>query len=225
MNNRVVLSWSGGKDSCMALDVLRKQGVEVVCLITTVPEEISRTFGHGEKTELIRLQAEGLSIPVEFISCSFENYTERFVRELKKIKEKFNLMGIAYGDLYLYGHRDWGEKVAAEAEVEAVYPLWMQEKESLEALKTFVESGYKAKIIRVREDVLDQTWLGRELDAAFLQDIQTKPICPMGESGEYHTFVYDGPLFSRKIHLESPQIIELETTKKLEFGKYQLANQ
>ncbi|CAM3685477.1 diphthine--ammonia ligase [Cytobacillus oceanisediminis] len=220
--NRVALSWSGGKDSCLALEVLVKQGVEVACLITTVPAEIGRTFGHGEKTELIHLQAKALSIPVEFISCSFENYTERYISKLKKLIDKFKLTGIAYGDLYLAGHRRWGEKVAEEAGINAVYPLWMEEKDSIQALETFVKSGNKARVIRVREDVLDPSWLGRELDAAFLQDIQKEAVCPMGESGEYHTFVYDGPLFSQKIQLGSPKLIQLETTKKLEFGEYKL---
>ncbi|MBT2689883.1 diphthine--ammonia ligase [Bacillus sp. ISL-47] len=222
MVKRVALSWSGGKDSCLALEALVKQGVEVTCLITTVPAEIGRTFGHGEKTELITLQANSLSIPVEFIACSYENYTERYVSELKRLKDKFELTGIAYGDLYMDGHREWGEKVAAESGVKAVYPLWMKAKDSIEALETFVESGYKAKVIRVREDVLDSSWLGRELNTAFLRDIQNEAVCPMGESGEYHTFVYDGPLFSQKIQLASPKLIQLETTKKLEFGEYKL---
>ncbi|KON88681.1 hypothetical protein AF332_18975 [Sporosarcina globispora] len=223
MRKKVVLSWSGGKDSCLALDVLIKQGYEVACLLTTVPQEIGRTFGHGEKTDLIKLQAISLSIPAEFIYCTFEDYSERFVSDLRKIIDKYGVTGIAYGDLYLDGHREWGEKTAEEAGLEAVYPLWMEEKDSLKALGAFVESGYKAKVIRVRENVLDDSWLGKELDHDFLSKIEAEPVCPMGESGEYHTLVYDGPLFSQPIQLGSPEIIQLETTNKLEFGEYRLA--
>ncbi|MCM3091605.1 MULTISPECIES: Dph6-related ATP pyrophosphatase [unclassified Cytobacillus] len=223
MRKKVVLSWSGGKDSCMALDVLIKQGYEVACLLTTVPKEIGRTFGHGEKQELIQLQAKCLSIPAEFIYCTFENYSERFVSDLRKIKDTYGITGIAYGDLYLDGHREWGEKTAAEAGLDAIYPLWMEEKDSLKALRAFAESGYKAKVIRVREDVLDNSWLGKELDHDFLSKIEAEPVCPMGESGEYHTFVYDGPLFSKSIQLVLPEVIQLETTKKLEFGEFRLA--
>jgi diphthine-ammonia ligase len=222
MKKRLALSWSGGKDGCLALDVLIKQGMEIACLVTTVPEEIGRTFGHGEKLEMLKLQSEALGIPVHFISCTFENYTESFVHSLKEYKEKYKLTGIAYGDLYLDGHRDWGEKVAAEVELEALYPLWMEEKDALNALETFIHSGYKATVIRVRDDVLNESWLGRQLDDSFLHDIKNQNLCPMGESGEYHTFVYDGPLFNQKILLDAPDIIELETTKKLEFKKYQL---
>jgi uncharacterized protein (TIGR00290 family) len=217
---KMALSWSGGKDGCLALDVLKRQGAEVACLVTTVPSELGRTFGHGEKMEMIKLQGEALGIPVHFITCTFEDYTESFIAALKELKQKFQLTGIAFGDLYFDAHREWGEKVAAEAVLEAVYPLWMDERESLNALKTFIHSGYQATVIRVREETLDESWLGRGLDASFLDDIQQMEVCPMGENGEYHTFVYDGPLFMKRIVLSQPEIIELETTKKLEFKHY-----
>ena len=219
---RVALSWSGGKDGCLVLDVLKKQGMDVACLVTTVPMEIGRTFGHGEKIELIKLQGEALNIPVFFIECTFEGYTGAFVKEIKRLTEKLQLTGIAYGDLYFEPHREWGEKVAEEVGIDAIYPLWMEEKEAINGLADFVKSGYRATVIRVREDVLDESWLGRELDASFLQDIQSENSCPMGEAGEYHTFVYDGPLFNQKIQLEQSEVIQLETTKKLEFRRYSL---
>jgi diphthine-ammonia ligase len=222
LNKRIALSWSGGKDCCMALDTLQSQGYEVVCLVTTVPKELGRTFGHGERTEMIKLQGEALSLPVHFIECTYENYTSQFVKAVQSLKNQFNVTGIAYGDLYLDEHRDWGEKVATASDVEALYPLWMKKEEALQSLDKFVHSGYKAIVIRVREDLLDDTWLGRIVDETFLQDVQKTTICPMGEAGEYHTFVYDGPLFSKRIDLEHGELIQLETTKKLEFRSYRL---
>ena len=222
MNKRIALSWSGGKDCCMAFDTLQSQGYEVVCLVTTVPIELGRTFGHGERTEMIKLQGEALSLPVHFIECTYENYTSQFVKAVQFLKNQFNVTGIAYGDLYLDEHRDWGEKVASASDVEALYPLWMKKEEALQSLDKFVHSGYKAIVIRVREDLLDDTWLGRIVDETFLQDVQKTTICPMGEAGEYHTFVYDGPLFSKRIDLEHGELIQLETTKKLEFKSYRL---
>jgi len=222
LNKSIALSWSGGKDCCMALDTLQSQGYEVVCLVTTVPKELGRTFGHGERTEMIKLQGEALRLPVHFIECTYENYTSQFVKAVQSLKKQFNVTGIAYGDLYLDEHRDWGEKVASASDVEALYPLWMKKEEALHSLDKFVQSGYKAIVIRVREDLLDDTWLGRIVDETFLQDVQKTTICPMGEAGEYHTYVYDGPLFSKRIQLEHGELIQLETTKKLEFRSYRL---
>ncbi|WHY75496.1 diphthine--ammonia ligase [Neobacillus sp. WH10] len=222
MKKRIVLSWSGGKDCCLALDTLIKQGYEIVSLLTTVPTELGRTFGHGERTEMIKLQGEALSIPVYFIECSYEDYTDQFVQTIQFLKNQERITGIAYGDLYLEGHREWGEKVADAASVEAIYPLWMEKEASIQALETYVRSGYEAVVIRVREDVLDESWLGRIINESFLQDVQKTTICPMGESGEYHSFVFDGPLFSKRIQLEQGEVFQLETTKKLEFKGYRL---
>jgi diphthine-ammonia ligase len=222
LKKRIALSWSGGKDCCMALDRLISQEFEVVCLVTTVPKEIGRTFGHGERTEMIKLQGETLNIPVHFIECTYETYTDQFVKTVQTLKHQFHITGIAFGDLYLDEHREWGEKVADAVAVEALYPLWMKKEAALQSLEKFVHSGYKAIVIRVQEDVLDDTWLGRIIDDSFLLDVPKTTICPMGESGEYHTFVYDGPLFSKRIQLDQGELIQLETTKKLEFKSYQL---
>lgn len=222
MKKRIILSWSGGKDSCMALDILIRQGYEVVSLVTTKPDVGDRTFAHDERTEMIQLQGQALSIPIHFIECSFQTYTQQFVKAVQTLKNQHQITGIAYGDLYLDGHREWGEKVAEEAGVEALYPLWTTKENALESLKQFVYSGYQATVTRVREDVLDESWLGRLVDAAFLKDVQSTSICPMGESGEYHTFVFDGPLFAQRIHLESGKVIRFDTTVKLDFKRYQL---
>jgi diphthine-ammonia ligase len=219
---RAALSWSGGKDGCMALDKLVKEGVKVECLLTTVPKEMGRTFGHGEKRELILLQGEALDIPVRFIECTFEGYTDSFISALKVVKEEYGLNSIAFGDLYLDEHREWGEKAAAAAALEASYPLWMKEDEALAALEAFVDSGYKAKVIRVREDVLGDGWLGREVDESFARNIQHTASCPMGEAGEYHTFVYNGPLFRKEIGFHIGEIIQMETTRRLELEDFAL---
>lgn len=237
MQKKMALSWSGGKDSCMALELLARGGeYEVSCLLTTVPHEIGRTFGHGERVELIREQADALGVPVEFIPCSFDSYTDDYVRSLVQAQKKYGLSAVAYGDLFLAEHREWGTWVAKRAALEAVYPLWMapsaegvapgkaaegwDEREAArQGLLRFAESGYRAIVIRVKDDVLSAEWLGRELDRTFCDDIWRLPdVCPMGEGGEYHTFVYDGPLFRRPVAFERGETRQLETTKRLELG-------
>jgi diphthine-ammonia ligase len=213
---RVALSWSGGKDSCMTLDKLVREGYEVVCLLTTVPVEIGRTFGHGERLELIEAQAEALSVPVEFISCSYDTYTKDYIHILGELKKKHRIEAIAFGDLFLAEHREWGTGVAAAVGVEALYPLWMKPEGVRDALNAFIASGYQAIVIRVSDRVLTEEWLGRIVDASFYEDIvQHEDVCPMGESGEYHTFVYDGPLFKNPVSFTRGEVLQLETTKRL----------
>lgn len=223
MDEKLALSWSGGKDACMALHTLKEQGKNVAVLVTTVPAELGRTFAHGEKAEMILLQGKALDIPVFFIECTYDSYKERFVESLKHLKNTMGITGIAYGDLYLDEHRRWGEEVAKEAGLSANYPLWTKQEHALQALKQFVDSGYKAKVVKIMEDCLSPRWLGRELDDSFVEDIQKEDVCPMGESGEYHTFVYDGPLFKKRIFLSGSETILLEKSRKLEFSRVWLS--
>lgn len=222
MKKRIILSWSGGKDCCMALDALVKQGYEIVSLVTTAPEDLERTYAHGERTGLIQLQGEALGIPVYFIAASFEKYTERFIEGIIDLKNQYGITGIAFGDLYLEGHREWGEKVAEAAGVEALYPLWTKQEAAHEALEQFVRSGYLAVVVRVRDDILDDSWLGRMIDESFFQDIQKTSACPMGESGEYHTFVFDGPLFFKKMTWDLGETVHHEAGKKFELRNIRL---
>lgn len=215
---RIALSWSGGKDSCFALHKLTEQGFDIACLVTTAPKETGLTFAHGEKIELIQAQGKSLGIPVHIISCTFDNYTEAFQDELFRIKEIYQLEGIAFGDLYLEEHREWGEQLARVTNLEALYPIWIKQSDSMDALATFIDTGYKAIVIRVMHGKLPDTWLGKNLNQEFLRDIQKLKICPMGESGEYHTYVYDGPLFREKIEFQLGSIIHQEYSNRLEIS-------
>jgi uncharacterized protein (TIGR00290 family) len=200
MKRSIALSWSGGKDSCMALHQLAGKKQPIACLVTTVPQETGRTFAHGEETDKLEAQANALGIPIEFVPCTYDTYTEDFLQKLLQLKEKYGLGAIAFGDMYLEGHREWGEKLANAAGLAPLYPLWADKSAMLDALKKFVSLGYRAEVIKVREDVLPQDWVGRLVDERFIRDIsEKKHVCPMGESGEYHTFVFDGPLFEHKI--------------------------
>lgn len=196
MSKKVALSFSGGKDSCLALYQLQKQGIDIAYLITTVWKKNNETVAHDENRERILLQAERLGVPVHFIETDFETYTEDFVLKLNELRAGDNIDGIAFGDIYLSGHREWGEKVAEAASLEAIYPLWTVQESVLRLLHQFVEVGFEAEVIKVDEARLPGTWVGRKVDESFIKDIiKYDDVCPMGESGEYHTTVNNGPIF------------------------------
>lgn len=192
------LSFSGGKDSCFALYKLIEEGIPVACLITTVWKESGETVAHGEKLERLKHQAEQLNIPVEWIVTEFNTYTDDYVTKLKHLKEMYQLEAIAFGDIYLEGHREWGEQLAESVGLEALYPLWTKQEEAVNLLYDYVEAGFKSRVMKVDETKLPKEWVGRELDRNFIQDILRYDVCPLGESGEYHTYVYDGPNFKKK---------------------------
>jgi len=158
-------------------------------------KENQRIVAQDNLLEEVQQQAERLEKPVHFIKTDFASYEENFTYHLQKIKQKFTFTHFAFGDIYLQGHRDWGERVAKNARVIPVYPLWNKQDNMLKMLRDFVNLGFKAKIINVDEEKLSKNWLGRPIDHAFIEAIANKAVCPMGESGEYHTFVYDGPIF------------------------------
>ncbi|TRM11675.1 diphthine--ammonia ligase [Lentibacillus cibarius] len=198
MPTQVALSFSGGKDSCLALYYLQQEGIAVKCLLTTAWKHPQTTVAHEEEHSRIHEQAERLGIPVHFIETDFSTYADDFVFHIGEMKRLYGIDGIAFGDIYLDGHREWGETIAERAGVEAVYPLWADASEVAALLRKFVSLGFRAEVIKVDSEKLPQSWVGRELDEAFINDIITySDVCPMGESGEYHTYVYDGPIFEK----------------------------
>ncbi|GGK02227.1 ATP pyrophosphatase [Lentibacillus kapialis] len=198
MAEKVALSFSGGKDSCLALYYLQKQGTQVACLLTTVWKESQETVAHDEDRERIMYQAQRLGIPVYFIKTDFNTYKTDFVFHINEMKQRYGIDGMAFGDIYLEGHRKWGEEVAREAGVEAVYPLWSDQNEVVRLLRDFTAVGFEAEVIKVDSEKLPESWAGRRVDEAFVNDISMyKDVCPMGESGEYHTYVHNGPIFGK----------------------------
>ncbi|GAA0594627.1 diphthine--ammonia ligase [Virgibacillus siamensis] len=196
MVEKVALSFSGGKDSCFALYKLQEKRVEVACLLTTIWKKSGSTVAHDEKRERIKKQARRAEIPVYFIETDFDTYTADFVSAVNNLKMRYGIDGVAFGDIYLEGHREWGEQVASAAGVEAVYPLWTKEENMLQLLREVIAAGFKAKVIKVDSDRLPESWTGRPVNQDFADDIARFDVCPMGESGEYHTTVLDGPIFN-----------------------------
>ncbi len=195
---KVAVSWSGGKESCLACYRAISRGLEVSHLLNFVNKGSERSMGHGLDPELILAQSQAMGIPLVQRETSWETYERKFKDAVLELKRR-GVKGIVFGDVDLQEHKDWVEKVCRELDVEPVEPLWGGD--PMELLNEFVNAGFEAIVVRVRGDLLGEEWLGRRVNRVFLRDIAKEPIHPLGEKGEYHTFVTNGPIFKHRIRI------------------------
>ena len=197
---RVILSWSGGKDSSMAAyHLLASQKYEIAALLTTVTEEYERISMHGVRRELLLAQAESLGIPLHPVmipkDCSNEIYETRMRAALDHFKAQ-GIVKVAFGDLFLEDLKQYRDERLAQAGMSGLYPIWMRDTDEL--IRTFIGLGFKAILACVDTQAIDASFAGREIDHALLRDLP-ESADPCGENGEYHSFVYAGPIFSLPI--------------------------
>ncbi len=214
-SEKALLSWSGGKDSSLALYELvhnrQFEDLEIKALLTTLTTDYDRISMHGVRRELLLAQSSSLGIPVEEVwippKASNDIYQSRMIKSIEKWKPKDNVSTIVFGDLFLEDIRSYREKFLGSIGIECIFPLW--KKDTKELANFFVDYGFKAKICTIDPRKLDQKFCGREYDNEFLSDIPNE-VDPCGENGEFHTFVYDGPIFKEKIHVEVGDVVERE---------------
>ena len=201
--NAVIFSWSGGKDASMALHTIQTEGIHHIdSLLTTINGSLQRVTMHGVPAALIEKQAQEIGLPLFFTplpdNISMEMYSEITKRQAEVHKDS-GIYGYVYGDINLEDLRAFREKELSENNLVGIYPLW--EKNTLDLAREFIKSGFKAIVVTVSSRVLDKTFVGREFDAQFLRDLPSD-VDPCGENGEFHTFVYDGPIFSQPIPIK-----------------------
>jgi uncharacterized protein (TIGR00290 family) len=196
----VLLSWSGGKDSALALHTLRQTpGVEVSGLLTTVTEDYDRISMHGVRRALLEKQAAAAGLPLHVISippdCTNEIYEERMAAALAPHRAQ-GIRRVAFGDLFLEDIRAYRETRLAGAGMEALFPVWGRD--TAELALSFIAQGFQAVLVCVDTDALDPAFAGRAFDADLLRDLPAH-VDPCGENGEFHTFVHAGPIFREPI--------------------------
>ncbi len=196
-------SWSGGKESVLSLYRAILSGIDVTGLVNMVTENGSHSRTHGISAALLALQAQAIGIPILQRPASWDTYEHEFKTVLRGMSAQGISHGI-FGDIDLEGHRAWVERVSAECSVIPHLPLWLQKRDEL--LGEFIRSGFKAVIVAVDRRRLDRTFIGREINDAFVADIRMQGIDICGEAGEYHTFVYDGPVFKDPVFFEKGPI-------------------
>lgn len=191
-------SWSGGKDSCFALMQMIVQGHKPAVLINMMNENGRISRSHGLPVWLLQQQAEAMGLPLMATPTSWEAYETNFVNTLLQAKEKFNITDMTFGDIHLQAHRDWEENVCAKAGLTAHLPLWQQNRKSL--VLQMIDAGIKTMIVSCN-DVLGETFLGKIITPALVEELEFEGIDACGENGEFHTLVIDCPLFSKIIDL------------------------
>jgi uncharacterized protein (TIGR00290 family) len=202
MPEPIVLSWSGGKDSSLALAALRAdQSVEVVGLMTSVTRGYDRISIHGVRRSLLEAQVRSLGLPLSEIelepACTNDDYEKAVLSSIDRLRAAHPaLTRIAFGDLFLADVRAYRETLLGEIGMTAHFPLWLTDTTIL--ANQFVADGYRARVVCVDTTQLGAEFAGRTFDRQFLEDLPGA-VDPCGERGEFHTFVYDGPIFSTPI--------------------------
>lgn len=202
MKKKAFCSWSGGKDSCLALNRALKSGYAVSHLVTMFDETGERSRSHAVSLDVMRAQAESLGLELSAPIASWQDYQTVFIEELKRLKAQ-RLDAAIFGDIDLQAHRDWEEKVCAAAEIEAVLPLWDEKR--LDLVNEFIAEGFKSVVICVNEEFLPKEFCGRVFDREFINDLP-EGVDACGENGEFHTFVFDGKLFKNPVPYKIEEI-------------------
>ncbi len=201
---KIVFSWSSGKDSAMGLHEIFKQNnrYSVEKLLTTVSFEHDRVCMHGVKNELLIKQADAIGIPLEEVTinsnASNSDYEKAMEKTLLAFKEN-GIFTIAFGDIYLEELKEYRIKNMEKVGFKALFPLW--KRDTAELAKAFIELGFKAIVTCVDTNVLDASYAGRIYDVKFLADLPNS-VDPCGENGEFHTFVYEGPILKKRLSIE-----------------------
>ncbi len=188
-------SFSGGKDSCLALWRAQLQGYDVRALLVMFEESGERSRSHALPLSLLSKQADALNLELVTRQASWSSYEAEFTSALREFRSR-NFSTAIFGDIDLQPHRDWEEKVCASANIEPVLPLWHQDRREL-ALQV-IDAGFRAVVVCIDSRYLGDEFCGREYDAAFIADLP-EDVDACGENGEFHTFVYDGPNFSQPV--------------------------
>lgn len=214
---KCVFNWSGGKDSALALWYCQQQKMDVVKLLTTVSEE-GRITMHGVDNALLQKQAKALNLPLQEIvlphNCPMPTYSELMRNTWLQLKNE-GIDTAVFGDIYLEDLRTYRDVHAEAIGVINIYPLWKIDTKDI--ANTFIEKGFKSVVVCVDAKVLDQSFLGRVYDQSFINDLpEGVDVC--GENGEFHTFCFDGPIFSSPIHYVLGEQVHKTYTPQNESG-------
>jgi len=208
MLGKVLFTWSGGKDSAMALyELQRKNLYEIAALLTTVTEDYDRISMHGVRRVLLERQAQSLGYPLEIVYLTKNSSNEQYEARLKEKLLQYKAQGVSsvvFGDIFLEDIRKYRENNLAQVGMKGIFPIW--KRDTKELAHAFIALGFKAIITCLDSNVLDKKFVGRAYDKQFLSELPDS-VDPCGENGEFHSFVYDGPIFRQRIGFRKGRVV------------------
>ena len=205
---KVLLSWSGGKDSVLSLYELQKPGkYEVAGLLTTITAKYDRICIHGVRRKLLLEQASKINLPIEEIFLpenSSNDFYEAAMRSVLERKKTEGVKSVVFGDVFLEDLREYREKKLGQIGFKGIFPLW--KRDTAELARTFIENGFKAIVTCVDTRCLGGNFVGRKYDQSFIEELPVN-VDPCGENGEFHTFAYEGPVFDSIIKVSRGEVV------------------
>jgi uncharacterized protein (TIGR00290 family) len=213
------LFWSGGKDSAFALYHIQMYypEFEIKCLITTLNTDYKRISMHGVREELLDMQAKSIGLPLQKMWVPNEPTNTAYELELHHTLDQLKGSGIEsiiFGDIFLEDLKAYRDKILQQHDLTGVYPLW--KKETSKLIRDFISSGFRTITCCISTSYLDKTWVGKEIDEKFIR-LLPSDVDACGENGEFHTFCFDGPVFSSAINFtlgeEQFRPITVQTTE------------
>lgn len=205
-SEKAYLNWSSGKDSALSLYRTSKDTkFSVEKLITTISSEYRRVSMHGLREELLQKQAKSIGIPLEVIELPEMSSMSTYDCTMNQLMERLEIAGFRkaiFGDIFLEDLRRYRESKFKTTSIQPVFPLWKEDSRKL--MNEFIELGFKAIVVCTNSTYLDDSFCGRVLDNSFVEDLPGN-VDPCGENGEFHTFVYDGPIFKYPVSFDIGQ--------------------
>jgi len=205
---KVILSWSGGKDSALALyEIQKTDSYEILGLLTTLTEDYDRISIHGVRRILLNQQADSLGFPLEKVLISKSASNEEYESKMREILSKYLAVGVSsavFGDIFLEDVRKNREDYLSKMGMRGIFPLW--KRDTHELAHKFIDLGFKAIVTCVDSKALGKRFVGRIFDERFLSELPSS-VDPCGENGEFHSFVCDGPIFQERISCEIGEVV------------------
>jgi len=209
MSKDIFLSWSGGKDSSLALYEIQKANTRrVAALITTITEDYDRISMHGVRCALLEQQAESLGLPLKKILIPKDSTNAIYEARMRALLEEGQREGIdtvAFGDIFLEDLKLYREKNLAQLGMKGLFPIW--KRDSAELARTFINLGFKAVLVCIDTAILDPSFAGRAYDQDLLRDLPAS-VDPCGENGEFHSFAFDGPIFRHPVNHTVGEVVQ-----------------